>query len=105
MTVACPSPEWPSGLLEQGPPQDPSILLRGEATIGSARFVVTAVRVNPIRYGPDFRPDQSTSIYANCNLSALLDSLSDLIEVSEASTLRLETGNYVIWMLPQSGGE
>ena len=44
MTVACPSPEWPSGLLEQGPPQDPSILLRGEATIGSARFVVTAVQ-------------------------------------------------------------
>ena len=50
-------------------------------------------------------PTRVPSVYANCNLSALLDSLSDLIEVSEASTLRLQTGNYVIWMLPQSGGE
>jgi hypothetical protein len=29
-----------------------------------------------------------------------LDSLSELIDVAEASTLRLSTGSYRLWMLP-----
>jgi len=99
MTIAFPQPQWPAGLFEEGPSQDPSILLRGEAEIGGARFVVTAVRVNPIRFGPDFRPNQSRSVYAEYNLQGLLDPLWDLVEVSEASMLRLANGSYVLWMV------
>lgn len=100
MTVACPAPQWPEGLLEEGPPEDPTILLRGEARIGGARFTVTAVRVDPIRFGPDFRFDRTISVYAAYGLSELLDSLSELIDVAEASALRLSTGSYRLWMLP-----
>jgi hypothetical protein len=100
MTVTCPAPQWPAGLLEEGPPGDPTILLRGEATIGGARFTVTAVRVDPIRFGPDFRSDQPMSVYAAYGLSELLDNLSELIDVAEASTVRLSTGSYRLWMLP-----
>ena len=101
MTIACPRPEWPTGLLEEGPPQDPSILLRGEADIGGAKFVVTAVRVDPIRFGPDFRLNQSSSVYDGYDLSGLLDSLWNLVEVAEAPTVRLASGSYVLWMLPR----
>lgn len=104
MTVACPAPEWPAALLEEGPPEDPSILLRGETTIGGVRFTLTAVRVDPIRFGPDFRRDRTTGVYAPYGLSELLDRLSDLVDVAEASALRLGTGSYLMWMLPGSGG-
>ena len=102
MAVACPPPQWPAALLEEGPEGDSSILLRGEATIGGTRFAVTAVRVNPVHYGPDYRADQNTRIYTGYNLSGLLDSLSDLVEIAEASTLALGTGRYLLWMLPHS---
>ncbi len=100
MTVACPAPEWPTELLEEGPTQDRSILLRGEAAIGGAAFRVTAIRVNPIRFGPDYRMDCDAAIYANYDLPALLDRLSELVDVAELPTLQLRTGNYLMWMLP-----
>lgn len=100
MTVECPVPQWPTALLEEGPPADASILLRGQVAIGQARFMVTAVRVDPIRFGPDFRADQNLSIYADHRLSALLDIIAELGGLAEPSTLRLATGQYVVWMLP-----
>jgi hypothetical protein len=103
MTVRCPPLEWPAGLLEAGPPEDRSIVLRGEAMIAEARFTVMAVRVDPIRLGPDFRPGVPSAAYAEYALSGLLDQLSELVEISEAPTLRLSTGAYVMWMLPGGG--
>lgn len=102
MTVAFPLPEWPARLREAGPPEDPSILLRGEAAIGGTTFNLTAIRVDPVRFGPDFRPDRTPKVYAAYELSALLDSLSELTEISEASSVRLGTGTYLMWMLPGS---
>jgi hypothetical protein len=100
MTVACPVPEWPRDLMNAGPSEDRSILLRGEATIGAARFVVTAVRVDPIQFGPDFRPDVHVDVYREYHLPTLLDVLSELMDIDNAATLQLETGSYLIWMLP-----
>ena len=103
MTSACPAPEWPGALLEEGPPEDRSILLRGETTIGGVRFSLTAVRMDPIRFGPDFLPQQNSEVYAAYDLSQLVDKLSELFDVAEASTLRLSSGSYLLWMLPRSG--
>ena len=100
MSVSCPAPNWPSELVEDGPEDDRSILLRGEAVIGGVRFRVTAVRVDPIRFGPDYRMDRGAGTYSGYDLSALLDQLSELTEISEAPTLQLATGNYLLWVLP-----
>jgi hypothetical protein len=88
-------------LREAGPPDDRSILLQGQVAIGQTHFLVTAVRVDPIRFGPDFRTDRNVAIYANYELSGLLDMVSELAGASEPSTLQLETGRYVMWMLPE----
>jgi hypothetical protein len=100
MTVSFPLPEWPRDLLREGPPEDRSILLRGEAMIGGARFVVTAVRVNPIRRGPDFRQDLHVGVYREYNLSTLIDVMSELADFDDPSTVRLESGSYLLWMVP-----
>jgi hypothetical protein len=89
-------------LLEDGPSEDRSILLRGHVTIGSARFMLTAMRVDPVRFGPDFRADKDLSIYADYQLPTLLDIVSELIDAAEPSTLHLASGQYVMWMLPAS---
>ena len=103
MTVVCPAPEWPGSLVEDGPPEDRSILLRGEATIGGVRFSLTAMRMDPIRFGPDLRPEHGSSVYAAYSLSDMLDKLSDVMDVAEAATLQLSTGSYLLWMLPGNG--
>jgi hypothetical protein len=100
MTVACPAPEWPGSLATAGPPEDPTILLRGQVAIGATRFALTAMRVDPIRYGPDFRDDLDRSVYAEFQLAPLLDLVSELVGVAEPSTLRLGTGEYLVWMVP-----
>ena len=100
MTVPLPAPEWPAVLRQEGPPEDRSILLRGEVSLGSTRFTLTAIRVDPIRFGPDFRPDQSLSVYADYQLPALLDIVAELMGTEEPSTLQLTGGLYLLWMLP-----
>jgi hypothetical protein len=100
MTVALPPPEWPRDLLSDGPPEDRSILLHGEAMIGRTRFVVTAVRVDPIQFGPDFRQDVHFSVYRDYHLSTLIDMMSELVDFDDPSTIRLETGDYLLWMVP-----
>jgi hypothetical protein len=100
MTVPCPVPEWPESLEETGPAEDRSILLQGRVSIGRTQFSVTAVRVDPIRFGPDFRADRSLSIYAGYELSELLDVVAELVGEAELSALQLATGRYVLWMLP-----
>lgn len=100
MTVSCPAVQWPTGLLEVGPPEDRSILLLGEVAIASARFRLTAIRVDPISFGPDFRSDQNLGIYDDIGLSPLLDVISELVDISDQSVLQLKTGWYVMWMLP-----
>jgi hypothetical protein len=100
MTVPCPVPEWPEALEEAGPAEDRSILLQARVSIGRTEFSVTAVRVDPIRFGPDFRADRSLSIYAGYELSDLLDMVAELVGEAVPSTVQLEMGRYVLWMLP-----
>jgi hypothetical protein len=100
MTVPLPTHEWPSELLEIGPEQDRSIMLRAPVVIGSARFMLTAVRVDPIRLGPDYRSDIPHHVYDDYELGPMLELVLELLDLTEPSILQLETGRYVIWMIP-----
>lgn len=104
MTVPCPAPEWPGSLEEAGPSEDRSILLQGRAVIGRTRFSLAAVRVDPIRFGADFRADLSLSVYAGYALPELLAVVAELAGEAQLSTLQLATGRYVLWMLPGTDG-
>jgi hypothetical protein len=100
MTVPLPIQEWPSELLSVGPEQDRSIMLRGPVVIGSAKFMLTAVRVDPIGLGPDYRSEIQQHVYDDYELTAMLDMVLELIDLGEPSILQLKTGRYVMWMLP-----
>lgn len=100
MTIPCPTPQWPLGLLEVGPEQDRSILLRSDADIAGAAYAVMAIRINPIRMAVDVRADLPASIYSSYQLQRLLDDLSEHTEISEQSLVRLTSGAYVILMVP-----
>lgn len=100
MTVPLPMHEWPSELLEIGPEQDRSIILRAPVVIGSAKFMLTAVRVDPIGLGPDYRAEIPHAVYDDYELTSLLEVVLELLDLSEPSILQLGSGRYVMWMTP-----
>lgn len=71
-----------------------------EVAIGPATFRLTAIRVDLIRFGPDFRSDQDLHIYSEYDLSRTLDVISALVDVSERNFLQLKTGQNILWMVP-----
>jgi hypothetical protein len=52
--------------------------MRGEVVIGLTIFSLTALRVDPIRSGPDFRSDKGLHIYSEYELSQTLDARATL---------------------------
>jgi hypothetical protein len=100
MTILCPTPQWPSGLLEVGPEQDPSILLRSVAEIAGAAYEVIAIRVDPITMAADLRGDVPRNVYRNLRVDGMLDELSVFTDISDQSLVRLSTGAYVMLMFP-----
>ena len=100
MTVRLPAPEWPSELLAVGPEQDRSILLQAPVVIGAAKFVLTAVRVDPIELCPDYRSDIKPHLYDDYQLPQLLDMVFELMDFIEPSPVQLEAGSYIVWMTP-----
>jgi len=100
MPVQLPAPEWPSELLEAGPPEDPFILLSGPARIGEAPYRVLAVRVNPNTLGVDYRNDLEEDVYADYQLEDRLDELTFLDDIDRSVLVPIEHGHYVLWMLP-----
>jgi hypothetical protein len=52
--------------------------MRGEVVIGLTIFSLTAIRVDPIRSGPDFRSDKGLHIYSEYELSQTLDARATL---------------------------
>jgi len=108
VTVPCPTVEWPSFLEECGPAEDPSILLRGTARIGGTRVAVVAIRIKPeLRRAPDYRQDVPSAAYETGALDTMLEEfeyLTDELTVvaggAGRSIVRLQTGPYVMGVLP-----
>ena len=103
MPVCLPEPRWPSELLEEGPPEDPSILLGGPAEIGKAPHRVLAVRLNRNTLAIDYRTDVAEDIYADYQLEGMLDELTFLDDIDKSVLVPIEGAHYVVWMVPFSG--
>ena len=102
MPIRLPEPRWPSELLEQGPPEDPSILLGGAAEIGKAPYRVLAVRLNPDTLAVDYRADLNEDIYADYEVESMLDDLTVLDDIDKSVLVPIAGGHYVVWVLPFS---
>lgn len=87
----------------QGPPNDPSILLTGDAMIGNIAFKVTALRVRRTGRGPDFRDDVAEEDYA-VSLESLMDGVEELSGSIEPSAIELNGALYLLWMVPCPAG-
>jgi hypothetical protein len=88
--------------LEEGPPEDPAILLGGAAEIGKAPHRVMAVRLNPKTLAVDYRADLEEDVYADYQLEGMLDELTFLDDIDKSVLVPIEGGHYVIWMMPFS---
>lgn len=108
MAVRCPTVEWPNFLEECGPEEDPEIVLKGTAHIGTTPLEVIAIRIDPqLRRTPDYKPDVPEAAYNTAALEATLEELeyvtAELAAVTgaaERSIVHLPAGPYVVWMLP-----
>ncbi len=105
MPIRLPEPHWPSELTEEGPPEDPSILLGGAAEIANAQYRILAVRLNPRTLAVDYRADLNEDIYADYEIEGTLDELTVLDDIDRSVLVPIEGGHYVVWMLPFSSNE
>jgi hypothetical protein len=114
MPVQSPSCQWPETLHEQGPPEDPSILLGGQARIGEVEVRIVAIRVDPERVGtPGYRAGVAAAAYQADELEVVLEAVLDDNEYigsdlerwlgeRRQSIVELPTGSYLILMVPWS---
>ena len=100
MTVRSPQFKWIGDLEELGPPGDPSILLVGQASIGASPCTVKAVRVRANQRIPDYRDNVGSDDYAPLALEALLQELEILADTIQMEQVTLDTGTYVICVIP-----
>lgn len=100
MPVQIPQVGWPAELSEEGPAEDPFILLTGAAMIGRAPCRVLAIRVSTATLAIDYRPDLEEEIYADLQLEEMLSELTFAEDIDRSVLVPMETGNYVVWMIP-----
>jgi hypothetical protein len=102
MPISLPAPRWPSELLEDGPPDDPSILLGGAAEIGQAPHRILAMRINPNTLAIDYRHDVDEEAYEDYQLEEMLDELTFMDDIDKSVLVPMGGAHYVIWMMPFS---
>jgi hypothetical protein len=73
VAVEFPACVWPNVLEEQGPSEDPSILLTGTARIGGAEARIVAIRVSSTQeWAPDFKRGVAEDSYQGNGLDEVL---------------------------------
>jgi hypothetical protein len=100
MPVPLPELLWPSELVEQGPPEDPSILLSAAAEVGGVRHRILAVRVNPHALSIDYRAGVDDDSYAASQLDERFEGLTFLEDISTSNLVQMAGASYLIWMMP-----
>jgi hypothetical protein len=116
MQVEFPSCQWPAVLDKRGPLEDPSILFTGAARIGDIALQVIAIRVKPaLRWTPDYKASIPEDRYQVSNLDSAMETFleefeyivsdfEELLGEFRPSILDLETGPYMVWVVPSSFG-
>ena len=116
MTVPCPAWQFPTGLEERGPAEDPTILLTGVAHLGNAAVQLVAIRINAtLQWTPDFRHDVAEESYQVNGLGETLETaledlqtvaseLGDLLGDGGSGVVELATGHYRVCVMPGAVG-
>ena len=102
MPIRMPQLRWPAELQEEGPHQDPSIILVAAVVIDSASYRIQAMRIDLDSLEPDFRADLEEDNYADHRIYDIFEELIFLDNFDRSSVLSLESGNYIFWMAPVS---
>lgn len=99
MTIPTPAIIWPAAFTEEGPPEDASILLTGEARVAGIAFNVMALRMRPGLRTPDYREDVAQSTYESA-MDNMVDDIEDLVDSLEPELIVLNAAQYLLWMVP-----
>ncbi len=99
MPVSAPPIQWPSQLNEQGPAQDPSVMLTGRAEIAGVAFKVTALRMRDGMRIPDYRDDISEAAYEDA-IDCAFEDVEDLVGSLDPRLISLNGAQYLLWLVP-----
>jgi hypothetical protein len=99
MPIAAPSIQWPANFIEEGPAEDPTILLSAQAGVAGVPFKVSALRMRAGLRTPDYRDDVPKKIYEPA-LDGMLDDIEDLMDSIEPQLLGINGAQYLLWMMP-----
>jgi hypothetical protein len=94
--------DWPRTLQPSGPKEDPSVLLSGIGTLGDARHLVYALRINLNTLEADLRDDLDESVYTDYRLDVMLDEILFFSTFDRTSAVLLGNSYYLFWMVPCS---
>jgi hypothetical protein len=99
MSIALSSIRWPAVLNEEGPTQDPTIVLTGSAEIAGVPFTVKALRMRPNLRTPDYRPDLSETVY-EASIDGMVDDIEDLVGTINLARIIINDNQYLLWVEP-----
>ena len=98
MPIPVPPIGWPANFMEQGPAEDPTILLKARADIAGTGFVVTALRVRQDGRLPDYLDDVPEDSY-EAAMDALVGDIEDFVGSIDLSLLIINNATYLLWMV------
>jgi hypothetical protein len=99
MLIPAPAIRWPVSFVEEGPVEDPAIMLSGAVEIGSTHFRVSALRMRDGLRMPDYRDGVPESAYEDA-MDGMLDDVEDLVDSMEPELLTIGAAQYLLWMVP-----
>jgi hypothetical protein len=100
MPVALPDIVLPNELTENGPTEDPEILLSGLVNIGPAPYRIFALRIDPASLEVDYHEDVDEDAYDELELDDRLDDLTMRDDLDASLLVPMNDAHYVVWMAP-----
>lgn len=101
MPVSAPEIDWPGELEEQGPTEDPGIILVGQAKIAGVAFKVSALRMSKGTRMPDYRDEVPEKSY-EASLDSMSEDIECLVDSIQPELIALNGADYLLWMVPQA---
>ncbi|HEY5347369.1 MAG TPA: hypothetical protein VIJ72_04180 [Rhizomicrobium sp.] len=101
MPVPSPTIRWPTELREDGPAEDPEILLMGKAEVAGAAFRVMALRVRQDGRTPDYRDGVPDAAY-DSGMDAMVGDIEDLADSIGPRLIPMNGAQYLLWMVPSA---
>jgi len=99
MNVLAPKMEWPGEFKAEGPDQDPTVVLIGEAKVAGVAFRIMALRMLEGLRTPDYREGVPRCLYQDA-LERMVDDIEDLVDSIAPCLIRINEAQYLLWMVP-----